>query len=272
MFFCLPSSAIREIDKLCRQFLWGDKDGKRKFYNVGWEKICRPKRLGGLGFREGILWNKIIVGRFIWAIEFKHDSLWLKWIHCIYPKNRNFWSIKASGNVSWYWKKLLGFRHLFTPAIINDSTIFGRFRSSKCYETLIGNSDLFQCFRQVWCPLALPKHRFILWLAIQGKLLTKDRLILRSLILIALVLFVASTWNLTTICSLLVTSLLHLWSKPANGWSQLGSSLVSMIGCRISMISRYPVSKMLFLLLFYKQYMVWLNRNPCIFFSFLHVC
>lgn len=76
--FPLPSSVVDEIDKLCRQFLWGDKDGKRKLRYMAWEKIYTPKNLGGLGFRNGALWNKATIGRFILAIELKQDSLWLK--------------------------------------------------------------------------------------------------------------------------------------------------------------------------------------------------
>lgn len=68
----------------------GDTESKKKFHNVTWSNIYKPKKFGGLRFRDGCLWNKVSVGRFIWAIEFKQDSLWLKWTHSVYLKNGNF--------------------------------------------------------------------------------------------------------------------------------------------------------------------------------------
>lgn len=32
--FCSPASVVKDIDKLCRNFLWGDKDDKRKMHNI----------------------------------------------------------------------------------------------------------------------------------------------------------------------------------------------------------------------------------------------
>lgn len=75
--FGLPSSITKDIDKLCRHFLWDDKDSKRKMHNIAWIVICRPKKLGGLGFKDGSPRNKISMGKFIWAVSLKHDSLWV---------------------------------------------------------------------------------------------------------------------------------------------------------------------------------------------------
>lgn len=44
--------ACDEIDKLCRSFIWGDDESHRSVHPVSWEKICKPKREGGLGLRS----------------------------------------------------------------------------------------------------------------------------------------------------------------------------------------------------------------------------
>uniref|UniRef100_A0A803QB66 Reverse transcriptase n=1 Tax=Cannabis sativa TaxID=3483 RepID=A0A803QB66_CANSA len=61
--FLLPQSVIKEIKKLCRKFLWGLKDNQPKIHLSSWEKVCLPKALGGLGFKDGTLWNKASLAR-----------------------------------------------------------------------------------------------------------------------------------------------------------------------------------------------------------------
>lgn len=174
--FCLPSFVVKDIDKLCRQFLWGDKEDKRKMHNIAWNSICRPRKIGGLGFRDGSPWNKVSMGNFLWAISSKQDSLWLKWIHCVYLKNSGFWTTDVKGGCSWYWRKLPKLRSCLNPSIINNSVVAGKFSSAKCYELLLGNITVLTGYKQIWCSLALPRHRIIFWMASQLKLLTEDKL------------------------------------------------------------------------------------------------
>ncbi|XP_062118559.1 uncharacterized protein LOC133832201 [Humulus lupulus] len=81
--FLLPQKVIKEIDCLCRIFLWGGNGFRSKFHLASWDHVCRPKSYGGLGFKEGVLWNKINLARYVWAISSKQDSLWVKWVNCI---------------------------------------------------------------------------------------------------------------------------------------------------------------------------------------------
>ncbi|XP_062086229.1 uncharacterized protein LOC133792343 [Humulus lupulus] len=89
--FLLPEGVIRGIDHLCRNFLWGEKGSRSKFYLSSWEQVCRPKSYGGLGFKEGPIWNKILLAKYIWAVSSKQDLLWVKWVNCIYLKGSQIW-------------------------------------------------------------------------------------------------------------------------------------------------------------------------------------
>ena len=51
-YFKLPKGLINDIKTLIRKFWWGYKGEQRKIRWVGWEKMCRPKCEGGMGFRE----------------------------------------------------------------------------------------------------------------------------------------------------------------------------------------------------------------------------
>ncbi|XP_062100295.1 uncharacterized protein LOC133806189 [Humulus lupulus] len=87
--FLLPKSVICEIDQLCRKFLWGSNDinsNRSKLHLTAWDQICLPKSLGGIGFKEGSKWNKVLLAKYIWALSSKQDILWVKWVDALYLK------------------------------------------------------------------------------------------------------------------------------------------------------------------------------------------
>ena len=42
--FVVPCSILNEIEKLCRNFFWGQRSEERKMEWVGWEKIYASKK------------------------------------------------------------------------------------------------------------------------------------------------------------------------------------------------------------------------------------
>lgn len=47
----IPASICDEIERLCRDFIWGSTPEVRKHHLISWARICTPKYEGGLGFR-----------------------------------------------------------------------------------------------------------------------------------------------------------------------------------------------------------------------------
>jgi len=50
--FQLPQTTARDVDKICRNFFWKKSDVNNGLPMVSWDKICRPKKAGGLGLRK----------------------------------------------------------------------------------------------------------------------------------------------------------------------------------------------------------------------------
>jgi hypothetical protein len=79
---CCPQSVIKKIQNLQRTFLWHGHNPDKKWALVSWEKVCKPKALGGLGLRdpgklnntmgEKIWWRWIKNPTEIWAQLWKH--------------------------------------------------------------------------------------------------------------------------------------------------------------------------------------------------------
>ena len=56
--FTIPTHVANKIEKIQRDFLWGDS----KLHLVGWNKICAPIANGGLGIRKLTTFNKALLG------------------------------------------------------------------------------------------------------------------------------------------------------------------------------------------------------------------
>ncbi|KAF8081619.1 hypothetical protein N665_0874s0013 [Sinapis alba] len=111
--FRLPSSCLKEIERLCAAFLWSGPDLQTKKAKVSWQDICLPKSEGGLDIRSLKEVNKVHCLKLIWRIASSRSSLWVKWIHCYLIQKGSFWSISANSRLgSWMWKKILGMRGL----------------------------------------------------------------------------------------------------------------------------------------------------------------
>ncbi|XP_062108509.1 uncharacterized protein LOC133819318 [Humulus lupulus] len=135
--FILPQSIIKEVEKICRGFLWGASGSRRKLHMASWHQVCLPKAYGGLRFRDGTNWNRAILAKYIWAVLEKQDLLWVKWIKDIYLKGVNFWSYIMKPDSSWYWRKLCHLRSKFSKIEILAAGVSGRFKPSKLYNSTL---------------------------------------------------------------------------------------------------------------------------------------
>ena len=47
----LPAKILNSINRLSRNFLWGSSESKKRLHLVGWKKIAKSKKDGGLGIQ-----------------------------------------------------------------------------------------------------------------------------------------------------------------------------------------------------------------------------
>ncbi|KAL7239794.1 hypothetical protein ACSBR2_005630 [Camellia fascicularis] len=48
----LPRQLCDDIDRINRNFLWGDTETQKKVHLVNWDSVCKNKAEGGLGLRK----------------------------------------------------------------------------------------------------------------------------------------------------------------------------------------------------------------------------
>ncbi|XP_060972430.1 uncharacterized protein LOC133038329 [Cannabis sativa] len=173
--FILPKKVTLAINKCCRDFLWGVKGNKSKLHLPSWEKTCLPKKLGGIGFYEGKKWNMAMMAKFIWAISWKKDCLWVRWVSTIYLKKFSIWNVPKNQNMSWYFKKILKIRDHTREVELLNCVKHEKFRAKLFYASLVDNQEVWYA-KAIWDRLIIPKHRFIYWQACNLQLLTGDNL------------------------------------------------------------------------------------------------
>lgn len=73
--FKLNIGFCEKYEKIIRDFWWGDKDDQCKVHCMSWDCMTKPKRDGGIGFRDMHLFNQALLARQGWRLIQKPDSL-----------------------------------------------------------------------------------------------------------------------------------------------------------------------------------------------------
>ena len=64
----LPKVIRTKIDRIYRQFIWGSAKHKKRIHLITWDKVCKPKQEGGLGFRKAKEINLACMTKLAWEM------------------------------------------------------------------------------------------------------------------------------------------------------------------------------------------------------------
>ncbi|XP_021771499.1 uncharacterized protein LOC110735620 [Chenopodium quinoa] len=59
-----------------------------------------------MGIRDCERWNKAALGKYVWKVAAKEDSLWVRWVHSVYLKGKEWWAYKPKKYDGIGWKKI----------------------------------------------------------------------------------------------------------------------------------------------------------------------
>ncbi|MCH86827.1 RNA-directed DNA polymerase (Reverse transcriptase) [Trifolium medium] len=91
----IPKSCLDDIQRMQRQFIWGDTDQKKKLHAIAWDKITVPKWMGGLGIRKLEIMNQACLSKLNWKLNSGSEEFWCTVMHGKYADQGSS-SIKAT--------------------------------------------------------------------------------------------------------------------------------------------------------------------------------
>ncbi|XP_074278284.1 uncharacterized protein LOC141601876 [Silene latifolia] len=267
----LPKGIAKKIHKICKDFLWGIDDGKRRLVFKSWESLCRPRQEGGVDIKEILSWNKAHMMGWILKLDSAAPNIWVQWVNAYILKSVNFWSFQITAAHSWFWGNIIACRDYlisFTGGIQQaKQLLLAPDYKTLVYDGLRNKGPVFPYHRTLGDSLNIPKHSFIGLLAAENRLPTVDNLCKRGMVLV----------NRCALCESAAETAGHLFfecSFSAEVWFQVSRWVQVPFQASLSQILRWYklynrgsalVKRKRRCLLLCVIYLIWRERNRRIF-------
>lgn len=125
-------------------------------------------------------WNKAMLFRIMWDIHSNKNNLWIMWIYAVYLRRKGFWTWSHGRDDHTLFKNITGILwfHPLVQSTMQSSSLIRvqewQFLTSSAYEWLRHKRLSRPWMSFIWKNYIPPKHSFILWQAMRGRLNTKD--------------------------------------------------------------------------------------------------
>ena len=103
----LPTKVHKEIDKLNRNFLWGDTTSNKKMHLKKWSIVTLPKAVGGLSIKRSLPCNKALLDKRAWTLQSNTSDPWAITLKSKYPSH-----LPPTKRLSSTWHSLTNVNHI----------------------------------------------------------------------------------------------------------------------------------------------------------------
>ncbi|GKC83784.1 RNA-directed DNA polymerase, eukaryota, reverse transcriptase zinc-binding domain protein [Tanacetum coccineum] len=184
----LPKTIINDTERIFKRFLWSSGDNSKGRVKIAWSDVK---------------WIHVVKlkGRNVWDVDIQKNESWgwksilgLREIH----KNEIFYAgFSDNNNVAdlidtngWKWpakwkEKYRFLNNIPIPQLTNnpDTSVWisndgkeGKFSTNRMWKDVRRMNNKVEWNDIVWHSNCIPRHNFVLWMAIQNKICTQDKL------------------------------------------------------------------------------------------------
>ena len=104
--FLLPKGLCEDLERMMRNFWWGQRHHESKIAWVSWSKICKSKLEGGMGFRDLQAFNLAMLAKQGWWMMSHPSSLMARVYKARYFPNNDVLSATLGSSPSFAWRSI----------------------------------------------------------------------------------------------------------------------------------------------------------------------
>lgn len=106
--FLLPNQICKDMERIMGRYWWKSSFKKDKgMHWMSWDKLCRKKSRGGMGFRDRHDFNMALLAKKRWRLSTQPNNLVIKMYKARYYPNDTFLTAKLGSNPSFVWRSVL---------------------------------------------------------------------------------------------------------------------------------------------------------------------
>ncbi|XP_065621168.1 uncharacterized mitochondrial protein AtMg00310-like [Quercus suber] len=105
--FKLPDSLCSELNSMMGGFWWGQRGREKKAAWISWQKLCKPKAEGGMGFRDLKAFNLALLAKQGWRLQQNPNSLAHRVLKAKYFSDSSFLEAQLGKKPSYLWRSIM---------------------------------------------------------------------------------------------------------------------------------------------------------------------
>ncbi|XP_013694544.2 uncharacterized protein LOC106398556 [Brassica napus] len=115
--FKLPKTILSKLATMMANYWWSSEPHHRKMHWISWDKMCLPKSLGGMGFKDLECFNQAMLAKQAEKILNNPHCLLARFLKSIYFVDGDFLSAPLGVRSSYAWRSLLFGRDLLQKGL-----------------------------------------------------------------------------------------------------------------------------------------------------------